>query len=119
MRLTRPTVAKLALPAGKSEAIYFDEMLPGFGLRLRAGGKRTWIVQYRVGTKQRRVTLGTVEVLDPDKARQAARETLAKVQLGGDPQIQRAETKAQASVTFGAVAARYLERLGVAWNRVI
>jgi hypothetical protein len=109
MRLTRSTVAKLALPPGRSEAIYFDEALPGFGVRIRAGGKRTWIVQYRVGTKQRRVTLGNVEVLDPDKARLAARETLAKVQLGGDPQIERAETKARASVTVGAVVSRYLE----------
>jgi hypothetical protein len=98
----------LCLP-GRSEAIYFDEALPGFGIRIRAGGKRTWTVQYRVGTKQRRVTLGTVEVLDPDKARLAARETLAKVQLGADPQIERAETKARASVTVGAVVSRYLE----------
>lgn len=79
MRLTRPNVLKLSLPAGKTEAITFDDALPGFGVRLRAGGKRTWIVQYRVGSKQRRVTLGTVEALDPDKARQGAKDTLAKV----------------------------------------
>src|SRR5688572_15197929 len=86
MRFTRPNVVRLTLPPGKSEVIVFDETLPGFGLRLRAGGKRTWIAQYRVGSKQRRVTLGTLETLDPDRARQAARETLARVQLGGDPQ---------------------------------
>jgi integrase len=108
MRLTRPNVAKLALPDGKSEAIFFDDALPGFGVRLRAGGKRTWIVQYRVGAKQRRVTIGTVEALDPDKARQAAKDTLAKVQLGGDPQIEKAEQRARASVTVGAVVQRYL-----------
>src|SRR3954454_16356229 len=109
MRLTRPNIAKLALPAGKSEAIFFDDALPGFGIRIRAGGKRTWIVQYRVGAKQRRVTIGTAETLDPDKARQTARETLAKVHLGGDPQIEKAETRARASVTVGMVVQRYLE----------
>jgi Arm DNA-binding domain len=75
MKLTKETVRKLKLPAGKADAIYFDEDLAGFGLRLRAGGKRTWLVQYRIGAKQRRVTLGTVKqpdgsgTLDPDEAR--------------------------------------------------
>lgn len=109
MRLTRPNVAKLTLPTQKAEVIFFDDTLPGFGVRLRAGGKRTWIVQYRVGSKQRRVTLGTVEALDPDRARQAAKETLARVHLGGDPQIEKAETRARASVTFSVVVEHYLQ----------
>jgi hypothetical protein len=64
MKLTQANIARLSLPLGKSDAIYFDDDMPGFGLRLRAGGKRTWIIQYRVGTKQRRRTLGLVERLD-------------------------------------------------------
>lgn len=109
MKLTKQTLAKLSLPPGKSDHILFDEDLPGFGLRLRAGGKRAWIVQYRVGSKQRRVTIGTPEALDPDRARQAAKAVLAKVQLGGDPQTEKAEGRARAAVTLGAVAKRYLE----------
>ncbi|WP_046867480.1 tyrosine-type recombinase/integrase [Microvirga massiliensis] len=109
MRLTKQTLAKLSLPAGKSDHIVFDDDLPGFGVRLRAGGKRVWIVQYRVGSKQRRVTVGTVEALDPDRARQAAKAALAKVQLGGDPQTEKAEGRARAAVTLGAVSKRYLE----------
>jgi integrase len=109
VRLTKQTLGKLSLPPGKADHIVFDDELPGFGLRLRAGGKRAWIVQYRVGSKQRRVTLGTVEVLDPDRARQAAKATLAKVQLGGDPQTEKAEGRARAAVTLGAVTKRYLE----------
>ncbi|MFL5022678.1 MAG: Arm DNA-binding domain-containing protein, partial [Microvirga sp.] len=69
MRLTKPNVARLTLPPGKSEFLVFDDALPGFGLRIRAGGKRTWIAQYRVGSKQRRVSIGTVETLNADKAR--------------------------------------------------
>ena len=59
----------------------FDEDMPGFGLRLRAGGSAVWIAQYRVGAKQRRVTLGRTATLDPDRARRAAREVLAKAEL--------------------------------------
>ncbi len=65
MKLTKATVERLALPPGKNELLVFDEGLPGFGLRVRGGGKRTWIVQYRIGQKQRRVTLGNVETIAP------------------------------------------------------
>lgn len=109
VRLTKPNVAKLELPPGKSETIVFDDALPGFGVRIRAGGKRVWIAQYRVGRQQRRVTIGSVETLNPDKAREEARNILAKVHLGGDPQTEKAENRTRVSVTLGAVARRYLE----------
>ena len=67
VRLTKANVDRLKLPQGKNETIAFDEALPGFGLRIRDGGKRTWIAQYRVGAKQRRVTLGTPRTLTPTR----------------------------------------------------
>ncbi len=108
MKLTTATAQKLKLPAGAADKIFFDDGLSGFGLRVRDGGKRTWIAQYRVGTKQRRVTLGTVENLDALAARQRAKDVLSKVHLGGDPQTEKAERRAQASVTVGAMVERYL-----------
>ena len=108
MKLTKTTVARLALPAGKSDAIFFDEDVSGFGVRLRAGGKRTWIIQYRVGAKQRRLKLGTVEKLDADKAREAARNRLAQVTLGADPQKAKVEARARAAITVESVVDRYL-----------
>ena len=108
MRLTKANLAKLSLPAGKAETIVFDDDMPGFGLRIRAGGKRTWIAQYRLGTKQRRITLGTSETLDADEARRRAKSTLARVSLGEDPQSVKVEARAQAAVTLGAVVPKYL-----------
>jgi integrase len=108
MKLTGATLQKLKLPPGAADKIFFDEGLSGFGLRVRDGGKRTWIAQYRVGTKQRRVTLGTVENLDPQAARQRAKDVLSKVHLGGDPQTEKAERRSQASVTVGVMVERYL-----------
>ena|SRR5829696_5745279 len=78
MRLTRPNVARLAVPPGKTEIIVFDKTLPGFGVRVRLGGKRTWIAQYRLGLKQRRVTLGTTDTLDGEEARRRAKSVLAR-----------------------------------------
>jgi hypothetical protein len=54
MKLTRTAVQELELPPRKNELIVFDEEIPGFGVRLRAGGSRNWIVQYKVGKKHRR-----------------------------------------------------------------
>ena len=97
------------MPLGKSELIVFDEDMPGFGLRLRAGGSAVWIAQYRVGAKQRRVTLGRTAMLDPDRARKAAREVLCKAGLGQDAQAEQRDRQAKAAVTFGAIVQRYLK----------
>ena len=100
MRLTKLNINALKIPEGKSEIIVFDEQLPGFGIRLRAGGKRSWVCQYRVGgSKQRRVSVGSVEALDPDEARKRAREILARVQLGGDPQVEKHAKRDRAHLT--------------------
>jgi integrase len=109
MKFTKQGVASLALPAGKLDAIYFDDAMPGFGIRLRAGGKSVWIVQYRVGPKQRRETLGDARKVDLDAARAAAKLRLAEVALGGDPQAKKIEARARAALSLGAVADRYLE----------
>ena len=101
MRFTKPSIAALELPAGKSELIVFDDTMPGFGVRLRAGGKRTWIVQYRLGRKQRRLTLGAVGTVPLDSARRSAAEALSKVGLAIDPQADKLRSRAGASVTLG------------------
>src|SRR5271170_6171187 len=110
MRLTKANVAKLSLPEGKSELLVFDEAMAGFGIRLRYGGKRTWIAQYRVGSKQRRLSLGSTETLDAEEARRRARSALSKVNLGADPQIDKTNARIKASVTVGATVETYLAR---------
>jgi Arm DNA-binding domain len=108
VRLTKQNIGRITLPAGKTDHIVFDRDLPGFGLRLRAGGGRTWILQYRTGHRQRRETLGDVRKLDADMARKEAKRRLAKVELGHDPQAERIEAKARAKFTLASVAKSYL-----------
>jgi integrase len=108
MKFTKQAIAGLALPEGKADAIYFDDTLPGFGVRLRAGGKMVWIAQYRTAGRQRRETLGDVRRIDLDAARTAAKKRFAEVTLGGDPQAERAEAKIRAALTLGAMADKYL-----------
>jgi len=108
MKLTKASIAQITLPPGRADAIFFDDDLKGFGLRVRAGGKRTWIVQYRIGGQQRRMSIGTVHTLDPDRARREARERLAKVTLGGDPQADKLDLRARAKLTLGHIIEQYL-----------
>jgi integrase len=110
MRLTRPNITRLAVPPGKNEIILFDEALPGFGVRVRLGGKRTWIAQYRIGSKQRRVTLGTTKSVDPDEARRRARSVLGLVHNGDDPQVKKIEALGRASITLGSVVGTYIDQ---------
>jgi hypothetical protein len=72
MKLDARTVAAAALPAGKTDHIEWDDDLPGFGLRLRAGGHRSWVVQYRAANRTRRATLGAAAKLTPVDARHEA-----------------------------------------------
>jgi integrase len=110
MKLTKAAVQALKLPASKTEAIFFDDEIAGFGLRLRAGGSRSWVVQYKLGNKHRRITFGSVAVLDPNKARERARDLLAEVRLGRDPAGAKIEARARADETLGAIVERFLAR---------
>jgi integrase len=115
MKLDAKTVAALRLD-GKTDAIFFDSEMPGFGYRLRLGaaGKinRSWIVQYRRAGSSRRLLLGSADVLSAAQAREAARKALAKAQLGEDPQQERQDRRAKDKVRFSAVVAEYLDIAG-------
>jgi integrase len=112
MKLTVKETAGLELPRGKTDHIEWDEELAGFGLRLREGGSRHWVYQYKIGSKHRRVTFGKYPALDAKKARAQADEFHAKVRLGEDPAGAKHESRARAQETFEACAQKYL-----AWQR--
>ncbi|AHK80770.1 hypothetical protein M911_13835 [Ectothiorhodospira haloalkaliphila] len=67
------------------QALYWDDRLPGFGLRVTAKGARSFIAQGRVNRTVRRVTLGRYGVLMPDEARKRARAALVQMTDGEDP----------------------------------
>src|SRR5262245_48818107 len=111
MKFTEATVAKFKMPAGKAEHIEFDDNMPGFGLRVRAGERRehrTFVAQYKIGAKHRRMTLGNVAKVDLESARRKARQIFGKVAEGKDPANEKATARSEAGQTFGIIAADYL-----------
>src|SRR5712671_3683420 len=68
-------------PSGRAE--YFDRTLPGFGLRVAEGGRKTWFVMYRVGGKKVRETIGTLSAIpNVADARNKARASVQQAQGG-------------------------------------
>jgi integrase len=86
-KLTKSFIDKQT-DTGKDRIIW-DSELTGFGLRIRAGGSKTFIAQYRAGGGRtgttRRFTIGRYGVLTPDEARLEAKKVLANVTQGQDP----------------------------------
>jgi Arm domain-containing DNA-binding protein len=84
MKLTFDTIRAIAPVPPKTEIIVFDDDVPGFGVRAHLSGSKAFIVQYSIGNKQRRMSLGKIEMLEVDTARQKAKEILAAVRIGKD-----------------------------------
>ncbi|MEZ5792207.1 MAG: tyrosine-type recombinase/integrase [Nitratireductor sp.] len=110
MKLTHDRVRNFVLPQGRREMLVFDDLLAGFGLRVREGGSRNWIVQYKVGSRNQRMTLGSIEMLNAEKARKVAQEILAKVRLGEDPQAERIDARSKSDHDFAEIARLFIIR---------
>jgi integrase len=110
MKFTTQTVARLTPPPGSADALFWDDAIPGFGVRTRASGRRLWIFQYRVGSQQRRMTIGLLSAVSVGDARKVATQLYAKTKLGLDPAGDKIEHQARAAETFGAAVGLYLAR---------
>jgi integrase len=110
MNLTAQRIATLKLDSGVTDRIIFDDIVPGFGLRLRQSGASAWVFQYKLGRKTRRLTFGSAAAIKVARAREIASELHARVRLGGDPAGERRIKIERASHTFAALVARYVEQ---------
>jgi integrase len=116
MELTVKTTEGIKLPKGKSDCIVFDDDIAGFGLRLREGGSRTWVYQYRIGKKQRRMVLGSAKSVPLSLARKNASDLEAKVRLGGDPAMNKETARLEVDNTFAVLADQFLEARKQSWR---
>jgi integrase len=107
------TTANVALPHGKADAIFFDDDLTGFGLRVRrgSGGRliRNWIIAYRAHGRQRRMIIADATKVSAAEARKRARKELSKVELGGDPQGEKKERREKDAHTLRGLIGDFLQ----------
>lgn len=82
-----------ALGPGELDAFLWDTDIKGFGLKVTPAGKKIYILQYRIGGRLKRYTIGRHgSPWTPDSARKEAGRLLGLVADNKDP----AETKAAA-----------------------
>jgi len=119
MKLTEKVISTLALDAGQDDRIWFDDAVTGFGLRIRRIKKwsgtysnkppsKTWLMQYRIGGKTRRLVIGEASAMKAGRAREIAEELRAKIKLGHDPAMEKRVRIERSSHTFGALVEKYL-----------
>jgi integrase len=98
--------------------MFWDALLPGFGLRVTDKGSKSWVVMYRLGGRdapRSRLTLGKYPALSLAKAREQARATFDDVARGAVPAI--ATKKSAELETFASVAEEFIERHAKQRNR--
>ena len=96
MKLTHKTVAAARCPSGRRDVLFFDSETRGFGLRVTAGGGKSFVAQYSTPTGKRRMPLGSFGAVTVEQARRAAKAVLGDVARGFDPAAERAKEKRKA-----------------------
>lgn len=86
VRLTKKAIE--ALPPGNYDA--YDTSVPGFAVRVRKSGAKSYILRYRPkgggrAVEPRTMTLGKFPTLAPEAAREIALKHLGEVAAGRDP----------------------------------
>ena len=81
-KLTKRHVDAAAIQA--ADYFIWDDDLAGFGLRILPSGRKGYMVQYRVGRRSRRISLGSTTVLTCEQARTRAIAVLAAARNGID-----------------------------------
>ncbi len=104
-KLTNRTVA--ATRPRDRDVFVWDDELPGFGLRVKPSGVKSYVIQYRNRhNDSRRITIGRHGVIGPEKARRKAKKMLADVQDGADPATERKDDRE--APTVAELAEKYL-----------
>jgi hypothetical protein len=111
-KLTKTLVERIE--AADRDVVVWDDALPGFGVRVKPSGVRSYIIQYRSRNTgaSKRLTIGQHgPLLTFDQAKKQARAMLTDAMRGENPvEVRKAARRAP---SVADLAADYLERHAV------
>ena len=94
VRLSPTFVRKVQCPSELKKIDYFDTMMRGFMLEVRASGGKTYYQRYTDERgRERQYKIGPADVLTLRQAKRKAKQIKAQAILGGDPQRERQERR--------------------------
>ncbi|MFO0388238.1 MAG: tyrosine-type recombinase/integrase [Alphaproteobacteria bacterium] len=96
--LTEFFIKSATCPADKIREEYFDTEVSALALRVSAQGTKSFVLYYRIGKKQRCMTLSKYPHYSLKKAREEAREMQVAISKGGDPLSRRQDDKYKAYI---------------------
>ncbi len=102
-------IVKALKPPQEGKDQYWDKDAE-LGLNVYSSGKKSWIVMYRVGGKQKSKKLGVYPTMKMAEAKREARDILNSAQKGLDLVYERKKTKRLDGKTFKAISNEYLEK---------
>ncbi|WP_436637632.1 tyrosine-type recombinase/integrase [Microbaculum sp. FT89] len=96
-RITESLVRALPGPT-TGNTITYDTDVKGFGIRVTAAGAKAFVLNYRVGGRERRLTIGSYPDWSAAAARDEAKKLKREIDRGEDPMAQRQEDRAALTV---------------------
>ncbi len=87
-RLTDAFV-RTASSGNRQQIIFWDNEIRGLGVRVTSKNAKSFVLDYRAGGRQRRITIGSYPDWSVAAARAEAREMKREVDRGGDPMGER------------------------------
>lgn len=97
-RITDVLVRRAAAGA-RAQLFFWDSEVKGFALRVTNKGAKSFILDYRVGGRQRRITLGSYPDWTVKAARRLAKDVKRQVSLGNDPMEERHSSRGAPTVS--------------------
>ena len=89
----------------------------GLYIEVSPSGGKLWRFRYRIGTVEKKLSIGSYPEINIKDARQAAYEARVKVAAGGDPAMEKRKQKIRSEFlsaqTFEAVAREYIDEMMV------
>ena len=92
----------------------FDDVLPGFGIRTYASGRKVYVLQVRIAGRQRLVTIGSASILSEYHAKDVARRVILRAELGLDPAQEKQRGKT--TPTYARFLEHYWQMVAPTWK---
>ena len=96
------------LPVADREVVFWDQHLPGFGVRVYPTGSKVYMAHARSGGKTRRVTIGRHGTWSTERARREAGTLIADIKAGKTPSRPGANSPSATGPTIAELAEDYM-----------